>query len=188
MYKNKIEEKREKKSLWISEIRNCILCIVITEVMVFILFHVIFCIVSTPTESMMPTFCPKDIAICYRGAYRNSEPQRGDIISFKHYHDGENKKYLKRVIGIAGDEISFVDGYVYINGEKWDESAYIGEDVETNCTKTFVVPQGYVFVLGDNRENSRDSRYWDNPYVSVEDILDKEVFILPFHKLYHEVS
>ena len=80
--------------------------------------------------------------------------------------------------------IFFLNGHVYINGEKYDESAYIAEDVETNGMGVFVVPEGCVFVMGDNRGNSNDSRYWDKPYVSIENIGSKVILILPFHKLY----
>ena len=129
LYKNKTEEKEALST--ISDIRFYVRGIIIT-LTITVLAQVMFAFVETPTESMMPTFCPKDIAICYKQAYRKSEPQRGDIISFEHCHDGEDKKYLKRVIGVAGDVIFFLNGHVYINGEKYDESAYIAEDVETN--------------------------------------------------------
>lgn len=183
LYKNKTEEKEALKSSTISDVRFYVRGIIIT-LTITVLVRVMFAFVETPTESMMPTFCPKDIAICYRQAYRRSEPRRGDIISFEHCHDGEDKKYLKRVIGVAGDVIFFLNGHVYINGEKYDESAYIAEDVETNGMGVFVVPEGCVFVMGDNRENSNDSRYWDKSYVSIENIGSKVILILPFHKLY----
>ena len=60
-----------------------------------------------------------------------------------------------------------------INGQYCDETAYIPSDVETNCSKEFEVPQGCYFMLGDNREVSYDSRYWNNPYISKECILGK---------------
>lgn len=108
-------------------------------------------------------------------------PERGDMISFKHVNDeGKTEVYGKRVIGVAGDEIRFVDGYVYINGEKSVEE-YIEKDVETNCIRTFTVPEGTVFVLGDNREVSYDSRYWEEPYVQCSDIISKYMFSIPIH-------
>ena len=130
------------------------------------------------SASMAPTVQVGDICVAYRFAYIKHDVERGDIICFK--HDGE--KYSKRVIGIAGDKIEFNDGYVYINGEYYDETAYItDEDVETNCTLTFEVPEGCVFVLGDNRENSLDARYWNNPYVSEEDIVSRQLFVIQTH-------
>ncbi len=121
--------------------------------------------------SMKPTIMTGEYGLVDMIAYRNREPQRGDIISF--HSDEYDKEFMKRVIGIGGDEITFHNGYVYINGIVCDESAYLDEDIETNCTKTFTVPEGTVFVLGDNRENSNDARYWDNPYISIDSINGK---------------
>ncbi len=72
-----------------------------------------------------------------------------------------------------------------MNGELFDESAYLDEDVETNCIKTFDVPEGCVFVLGDNREKSTDSRFWENPYISVKDIKGKYMFSIPISKIFN---
>ena len=130
---------------------------------------------------MEPTLLVHDITINNRLAYVAHKPERGDMISFKHVNDeGKTEVYGKRVIGVAGDEIRFVDGYVYINGEKSVEE-YIEKDVETNCIRTFTVPEGTVFVLGDNREVSYDSRYWEEPYVQCSDIISKYMFSIPIH-------
>ncbi len=126
----------------------------------------------TTSESMYPTISIPAISITNDLAYVIRPVQRGDIISFYH----EDSIFGKRVIGIEGDEIEFHDGYVYINGVKYDEP-YLSEDIETNCNHTFVVPEDCVFVLGDNREISNDSRCWDNPYVPVSKIKGKIVFI-----------
>ena len=96
----------------------------------------------------------------------------------------DNEYICKRVIGIAGDEITFSDGNIFINGEVLDESWYL-ENAETfvpdDGNAVYVVPEGKVFVLGDNRNNSIDSRWSDVGNVSREDIVGKVVLrIYPF--------
>ena len=95
--------------------------------------------------------------------------KRGDAVIF--ISDEFAGEYFgKRVIGLPGDTIEFKNGYVVLNGEYLDESAYIPDDVETNYSETFVVPANCYFMLGDNREYSDDSRYWNNPYIPREKI------------------
>lgn len=106
-----------------------------------------------------------------------SSVDRGDIIGF--YEEGTG--YVgKRIVGLGGETVSFKDGYVYINGEQLVEP-YLDADIETNCTKTFNVPDGCVFLMGDNRFESYDSRYWENPYISEDDIKTKFIGVI-FHK------
>lgn len=148
---------------------------------VFVLFHCIWMLGRIPSESMEPTLMVHDWTLGSRLAYRDEPPARGDIIIF--YSKEEDASLCKRVIALAGEEISFVGGHVYIDGAPLDESAYLDADVETECEESFLVPEGCVFVLGDNREVSLDSRWWENPYVDIEDIQSKIFFVLPFHKL-----
>ena len=101
-------------------------------------------------------------------------PRRGDIIVFNPPVSNPNKPYIKRVIGLAGDRITFHDGYVYVNGQKLNEP-YIKGPI-TDCSSPtqycdLTVPPGDVFVLGDNRENSSDSRYFGP--VSIDSIIGK---------------
>ena len=124
-----------------------------------------------------------DFTIANRLAYKHQTPQRGDIIFFE--KDGE--LLSKRVIGIAGDTITFVDGKVVINDEVLDESEYLAEEIRTECEKTFEVPRNCVFVLGDNREDSYDSRYWDEPYVRLRDIEGKLISTIPLGKNSSEI-
>jgi signal peptidase I len=124
--------------------------------------------------SMESTIMTGAFTIDNRLAYTNHDVERGDIISF--WHNGVLMG--KRVIGIAGDNIEFHDGDVYLNGELLEED-YLDFDTDTNCSKNFVVPEGKVFVMGDNRENSTDSRVWEDPYVDVSDINGKTIFISP---------
>ena len=122
------------------------------------------------SASMEPTLMTGDFVVYNCLAYEVSDVERGDIVAF---HSQEfNEVFSKRVVGVAGDEISFHDGYLFINGMKAEES-YIPQGVETNCSKVFKVPENTVFVLGDNRENSIDSRFFANPYISLDDIYGK---------------
>lgn len=137
------------------------------------LFLSLFVVQFTHVESgsMEPTIMTGEFTIVNKLAYLNKEPQRGDVIAFK--SEEFNKYLLKRIIGVPGDEIEFHDGYVYINGLICDESAYLDEDVETNCDKSFTVPDGSYFVMGDNREHSTDSRFFKAPYILKDDIMGR---------------
>lgn len=151
----------------------------------FVVFHSFIMLGRIPSESMEPTLMVHDWTVGDRNAYRNDTPHRGDIIIFYTDEDAEEEQasFVKRVIGLPGETVSFVGNKVYINGEPLDESEYLDDSVETECEETFVVPEGSYFMLGDNREVSMDSRYWEDPYVKIEDIESKVMFVIPFHKL-----
>lgn len=148
---------------------------------VYITFHYFLMLGRIPSESMEPTLMVHDWTIADRRAYRDRAPERGDKIIF--YSHEEEESMCKRVIGLPGETVSFVGGRVYIDGEPLDESAYLDEDVMTECQDTFVVPEDSYFLLGDNREISLDSRFWEEPYISIEDIQSRIFFVIPFHKL-----
>lgn len=147
----------------------------------FIVFHFFLMLGRIPSESMEPTLMVHDWTIGDRRAYRDTPPQRGDIMIF--YSEEESESMVKRVIGLPGETVTFVGGHVYIDGEPLDESAYLDDSVVTECDEKFVVPEDSYFMLGDNREVSLDSRYWEDPYVTPEDIQSKVLYIIPFHKL-----
>jgi signal peptidase I len=101
-----------------------------------------------------------------RTVYPFQQPQRGDVIVFEYPRD-VSKDYIKRVIGLPGDTVEFRDGSVYVNGFLLDES-YLASNEITYCnvgsacsSGQVVVPEGKIFVMGDNRLNSSDSREWD---------------------------
>lgn len=132
--------------------------------------------------SMVPNLHNEQMLLVNRNAYRSIElngteyypfdpPERGDVIVFDP-PNGSDKPYIKRIIGLPGEEITFGDGRVLINGELLAED-YIQD--RTRCgqrdTCDVVVPEGSVYVLGDNRGNSSDSRVFGP--VPVENIIGK---------------
>lgn len=111
-------------------------------------------------ESMSPTFHDGGRVIL-NGAYRLQSPERGDIIVFAPPYASPNP-YIKRVIALPGERVSIHDGQVFVNDVALAED-YI-DGATTICLRAphcdLTVPEGYVFVLGDNRNNSSDSRYF----------------------------
>ena len=109
---------------------------------------------------------------CFSNLIRKSDPQRYDIVIF-YYPDDEKQKFIKRVIGLPGETVTIRDGKVYIN----DSTEPLRDDF---CPETpvgdfgpYEVPEGCYFMLGDNRNVSKDSRYWLNPYVEKDKIIGK---------------
>lgn len=131
-----------------------------------------------PTGSMNNTIMQGDRLVGFRLSYMFSKPERGDIIIFK-YPDNVKEKFVKRVIGLPGDIVEIkdeADGVnVYINGEILNEP-YIREAMIIENDYIFVVPANSYFVMGDNRNDSKDSRYWNNTFVPDDYILAKAVF------------
>ncbi len=130
---------------------------------------------KVPSGSMEPTIMTGDRIIGSRLTYRFSAPQRGDIIIFD-YPDDESVQYVKRIVGLPGEEVRISGGRVYIDGnrEPLDEP-YIMEPMET-VDAVYTVPEECYFVLGDNRNHSNDSRAWENTYVRSDQILAKAMF------------
>ena len=124
--------------------------------------------------SMENTIMTGDRVLGLRFSYWFSDPQRGDIVIFR-YPDDETQNYIKRVIGIPGDVIEIVDGRVYVNGQVLSEP-YLREE-PYGSFGPYQVPEGHYFMLGDNRNNSKDSRVWNNKFVAKDKILGKAYWI-----------
>jgi signal peptidase I len=116
-----------------------------------------------PSPSMTPTLEVGDRVLVNKLSYKAHEVRRGDLIVFERPPEtsngleGEIKDLIKRVIAVGGDTIEGRDGRVYVNGELIDEP-YLQPGTPTNDLEREVVPAGTVFVMGDNRSNSEDSR------------------------------
>lgn len=128
---------------------------------------------KVPSGSMEPTIETGSRMIGFRLSYILNEPERGDIIIFK-YPDDESVYYVKRIIGLPGETVEIKDGFVYIDGQILSED-YLSVTTEGDFGP-YEVPEGCYFVLGDNRNNSHDSRYWTNTYVPEENIVGRALF------------
>jgi len=149
--------------------------IVIAIAIAFICNQFIIVNAKVPTGSMKDTIMEGNRLIGFRLSYLFSDPKRLDVVIFK-YPDDETQNYVKRVIGLPGDIVVIKDGKVYVNDVMLDEP-YIREPMSVNSqVLTYSVPKGYYFMLGDNRNNSADSRFWKNTYVAENKILAKAIF------------
>ena len=128
---------------------------------------------TVPSSSMETTIMANDRIIGNRLSYLFKEPQRGDIIIFKN-PDDESILYIKRLIGLPGERVEVRDKTVFINGSALDEP-YL--NVETlGEFGPYNVPEGAYFMMGDNRNDSADSRYWNNTYLYRDGIVGKAIF------------
>ncbi|RME90302.1 MAG: signal peptidase I [Anaerolineae bacterium] len=121
--------------------------------------------------SMLPTLNDGEYVLVNRLAYRLGSPQRGDIIVFR-FPINPHQDFIKRVIGLPGEKVEIANGEVYINGARLDET-YIA--APPRYSGTWSVPPGYLFVLGDNRNDSSDSHTWG--LVPMENVIGKAVLV-----------
>ncbi|MBA3723804.1 MAG: signal peptidase I [Candidatus Levybacteria bacterium] len=131
-------------------------------------------------ESMHPTFVDKEYILTNLITLKFASPVKGDVIVFKAPTD-KDKDFIKRVIGTEGDSVSVQDGFVYVNGQKLNESQYLATDVRTyggsflKDGEAVTVPLGQYIVFGDNRPFSSDSREWG--FLEEKDIIGKSFFV-----------
>ncbi|HBT19978.1 MAG TPA: signal peptidase I [Peptococcaceae bacterium] len=124
-----------------------------------------------PSGSMLPTIQQSDRILVNKLAYSFKEPQRGDIIVFEApVNVGDNQDFIKRVIALPGETVEIKNGKVFINGKPLEED-YILEAPNYNFGPV-KVPEGCLFVLGDNRNSSYDSHLW-NVWLRIDKVKGK---------------
>ena len=140
---------------------------------------------EVPTGSMENTIMPGDRILALRTSYWFDEPQEGDVTVFRYPDDPTGKTlYVKRIIGAEGDVIEVADGEVYVNGAALKED-YIAETTMGDFGP-YIVPEDSYFMMGDNRNHSLDSRYWEDKFVHEDEILGKVV--LRYYKGFKWIS
>ena len=172
---DKMEEAiQSKKSILLEYLKVIVITLIVTYGILY--FVQISRVYGT---SMIPTYHEGNIVLVDKVFYKNKEPKRNDIIVVDYVDAAKKETYIiKRVIGIGGDHIDIKDNQVYLNGKLLEEDYIIGV-MTNNEDMSIDIPEGKVFVMGDNRNNSLDSRrlgYFDFD----EDVIGKVFFTVPF--------
>lgn len=174
----KNEQIEKKGEPVIREIFSWIFSFVLALAVALLLKNYIIINADVPTGSMENTIMPGDRLLGNRLAYIKAGPRRGDVVIFR-YPDNEEELYVKRVIGLPGEKITIREGKIYVNGSEAELKEDYLKETWTVATGPydFEVPQGSYLMMGDNRNDSWDARYWTNSYVSREKILGKAVVV-----------
>ncbi len=148
-----------------------------------------------PSSSMAPTLGVQDRILVEKARYGLrvpflaaalvswAEPKRGEIVVFRRpdapgtLEDESESTLVKRVIGVGGDIIQLDGARVIVNGELLEEPYAAWDGAEHISPMTFLVPKGALLVLGDNRANSFDSRFWENPFVPSDQVIGKAALV-----------
>jgi len=149
--------------------------IVITVLIAVLLNQFVIVNANIPTASMENTIMTHDRIIAFRLSYVFSDPQRYDIIIFRP-PQGSGNLYVKRIIGMPGETLEIIDGYVFINGSDTPQRTDFIYNTRVENLGPYHIPEGHYFVMGDNRGNSQDSRGNADPFISRESILGRAVF------------
>ena len=153
--------------------------LLVTAILVIVLFRVILQLAWVPSGSMKTTIPERSLMISLRVPYLVGDPlpQRGDVVTF--WSEELDKLLVKRVIGLPGEEVSFRGGNTYIDGKKLDEP-YLREQgiTESAGREVFSVPEGSIFVMGDNRRDSLDSRRLNAPYIPLSRVRAKAMAVI----------
>jgi signal peptidase I len=129
-----------------------------------------------PSSAMEPTLLVGDCLIADRRIYKSQKPQRGDIIIFEFPKD-PSKNFIKRVVGLEGEKVEIIDNKIYINDKLLDDRwGHFTKGLHPLDTfGPVIVLKESLFVLGDNRNNSQDSRFWG--FVNVEKVRGKAIYL-----------
>lgn len=160
------KRKPGKIGFWIDTFETIFLALIL-----FVVINAVSSRVRVENISMKPTLQPGYLLVVNKLAYKFSQPKHGDVIVF-HYQGSLNDDYIKRVIGLPGDEVNIANGVVTVNGHVLREP-YIAAN--PSYTGNWKVEENSLFVLGDNRNNSSDSHQWG--FVDFDDVVGKALFI-----------
>lgn len=133
--------------------------VILLAVVMILIFEFWLSIFVVDGLSMYPVLNDKEVMVLQRNSYNSKNPVRGDIVGVKYPGDPVHKKYLKRVVGLPGETLSIQDNKVYINGKVLEEN-YLPFNAATVPDQTVKLGSDHYFLMGDNRPNSNDSRFF----------------------------
>ncbi len=177
----KLNHSNQKPNDLGAEIKDWVVSILIAVVLAFFIRYFIVELYMVEGPSMRPTLVNSERLVVNKFIYRFKTPEKGDVLVFRYPKD-PSRDFIKRVIGVAGDTIEIKEGRVFLNGQLLNEG-YILEKTRGSYPLS-TVPAGTIFVMGDNRNNSEDSRFRDVGFVPLEMIKGKAVMIFwPFDNI-----
>jgi signal peptidase I len=189
-----IEDNKSKKEKIKSKVQEYIEAIIIAILIALVIRTFVIQAFKIPSRSMVPTLLVGDQILVNKFIYGVkipylrkmiipvTNPEKGDIVVFIYPND-RSKDFIKRVIGIAGDKIEIKNKRIFINNKEYSDSygvysdnlIYPGTIQPRDNFGPVTVPQGSLFVMGDNRDESSDSRYWG--FVDIKDVEGKAFII-----------
>lgn len=152
----------------------------VSAIAIVLVFNFVLMLNQVPSESMEMTVMTDDIIISTR--YDADEIERYDVMVFTP-PDHPNLYFIKRVIGLPGETITVENGSVYADGVKLDDS-FVNGEMDSSGDGIYVVPEGCYFMMGDNRNYSNDSRFWETKYVPIENFVAKaKIVLFPLNRI-----
>ncbi|MCL2420455.1 MAG: signal peptidase I [Defluviitaleaceae bacterium] len=160
---------------FIKNLMEWAVAIVAALVLFFFVRNYVFRVADVNGHSMEPTLSHGDMVVLSRVGYWFGEPEAGDIIAFP-FRENPSEYYIKRIIGTPGDVVDFQNSRFIVNGQELDyDFAQVDTMSQGDTTLPVTVEDGYFFVLGDNRNFSKDSRYQAVGAISERDMLGRVV-------------
>ncbi len=163
-----------KKSHLKKELFSWIRMIVLAVTFALLISNFLIVNARVPSGSMESTIMTGERVLGFRLTYMFEAPKRGDIIIFK-FPDDESQVFIKRIIGLPGEQVDIIGGKVYIDHSAAPLDEPYLNDIPTGDAGPFIIPEDAYFVMGDNRNVSFDSRYWENHFVKRDKILAKAI-------------
>ncbi|MCR4716663.1 MAG: signal peptidase I [Lachnospiraceae bacterium] len=166
-----LDKKREKRVALIKEIVNYVLTVLIAFALAFCFVMFFFQTTSVVGDSMSSALVNKDQAVLFKAAYVFKKPKRYDVIKFTIEKSDRSHEFIKRVVALPGEKVQIVGGELYVDGTIL-ENEYITDLISTAgiADEEVVLGKDEYFVMGDNCNNSEDSRFTNVGAVTSEEI------------------